>query len=221
MKLIKKIGIVGGALVLIFIVLVFTLSLFSVSDDGNIAGATAPPDEVPSNVDQLLNNMEFGVIAFNAPTHINIDGSSQVQLILSLADTVEQLKQAITEEGEKVGANIRVSDRMEASLSGYMFQITAITPEVQAVSKRQNTEWKWEVHPKAEGRHKLHLTLTALLDIDDRNTALVIKTFDKVIEVQVTTTQKFSLFFKKNWQWLWAAILVPLAGWLWKYKKNN
>lgn len=86
--------------------------------------------------------MEFGAIAFNAPTNINIDESHQIQLILSLAETAEELKQSITEEGEKVGAAIKISDRMEARLSGYMFQITAITPEVQAVSKSQQTEWK-------------------------------------------------------------------------------
>jgi len=49
---------------------------------------------------------------------------------------------------------------MEARLSGYMFQITAITSEEQVVSKDQRTEWKWEIHPKEEGEHRLHLTLT-------------------------------------------------------------
>lgn len=74
---------------------------------------------------------------------------------------MEQLKQSIIEEGEKVEATIKVSDRMEARLSGYMFQITAITPEIQAVSKTQQTEW------------------------------------------------------------IWAAILVPVTGWLWKRKKKQ
>ena len=181
----------------------------------------APDPKPPGNVDRLLNEMEFGAIAFNAPTNINIDGSPQIQLILSLAETVEKLKKAITEEGEKVGATIKVSDRMEARLSGYMFQITAITPETQAVSKYQRTEWKWEIHPKEEGKHKLHLTLTALLEIDGRSTPRAIRTFDKVIEVNVTNTQKIMLFFKNNWQWLWAAILAPITGWLWKRKKKQ
>ena len=175
----------------------------------------------PISVDSLLKKMELGSIAFNAPININIDDSPQIQLILSLDETIEKLKQSITEEGEKVGATIRVSDRMEARLSGYMFQITAITPEIQAVSKLQQTEWKWEIHPKEEGKHKLHLTLTALLEIDGRSTPRVIRTFDKIIEVNVTTTQMISLFFKNNWQWLWAAILVPIAGWLWKRKKKQ
>jgi len=210
--------------VVLLAILVFMSPFFYWSNDmAKIAPVeiTAPDPKPPGNVDRLLNEMEFGAIAFNAPTNINIDDSPQIQLILSLAETVEKLKKTITEEGKKVGATIRVSDRMEARLSGYMFQITAITPETQAVSKYQRTEWKWEIHPKEEGKHKLHLTLTALLEIDGRSTPRAIRTFDKVIEVNVTTTQKIMLFFKNNWQWLWAAILVPIAGWLWKRKKKQ
>ena len=212
-----------GVVVLLTILVFMSPSFYWSNDVAKIAPVeiAAPDPKPPGNVDRLLNEMEFGAIAFNAPTNINIDDSPQIQLILSLAETVEKLKKAITEEGKKVGATIKVSDRMEARLSGYMFQITAITPETQAVSKYQRTEWKWEIHPKEEGKHKLHLTLTALLEIDGRSTPRAIRTFDKVIEVNVTTTQKIMLFFKNNWQWLWAAILVPIAGWLWKRKKKQ
>ncbi len=183
-----------------------------------ITRSAGPRIQKPSlldNVDRLLNEMGFGTIAFNAPNSINIDDSPQIQLILSLAQTVEELKRSITEVGEKVGATIRVSDRMEARLSGYMFQITAITPEIQAVSKYQQTEWKWEIHPKEEGKHKLHLTLTALLDIDGYSTPRAIRTFDRVIEVNVTATQKLRFFFENNWQWLLGSpIVLGLMAWL-------
>ena len=213
------IGIVALFAVLISVSFLFYWSAEMAPKD--MAVPPPPPPEPLGDVDRLLEEMEFGTIAFNAPTNINIDDSPQIQLILSLAETVEKLKQSITEEGEKVGATIRVSDRMEARLSGYMFQIAAITHEIQAVSKRQQTEWKWEIHPKKEGKHKLHLTLTALLEIDGHSTPRAIRTFDKIIEVNVTATQKIGLFFKNNWQWLWAAILVPVAGWLWKRKKKQ
>lgn len=165
--------------------------------------------------------MKFGSITFNAPTNINIEDSSQIHLVLSLADTVEKLKKYIVEEGEKIGSNIKVSDVMDAHLSGSMFRIEKITPERQAVSKRQKTEWKWEIHPTKEGKHKLHLTLTAILKIDGENTSRAIKSFEKVIEINVTTPQKIVLFFKSNWQWLWTVILVPVVGWLWKRRKSN
>ena len=179
----------------------------------------SPRMHVPAHsVDGLLDKMDFGTIAFNVPSNININDSPQIQLLLSHAEAVDELIRSIVKEGEKVGATIRVSDRMEARLTGYMFQITAITPEIQAVSKSKETEWRWEIHPKEEGQHSLHLTLTALLEIDGHSTPRAIRTFDKKIQVTITRTQKLTKFFKDNWQWLWVAILVPVCGWLWKQK---
>ncbi len=109
---------------------------------------------------------------------------------------------------------------MEARLSGYRFHITPVTPETQAVSKNHRTEWQWEIHPKEEGRHRLNLTLTALLDIDGQSTPRTIRTFSKMIEVNVTTSQTVVSFIKNNWQWLWATVLVPIAGWLWEKKEK-
>ncbi len=219
MKLKWKIGI--GVTVL-FATLMF-MSSFIYLNTGAVRKTMVPSSDPksPSNVDRRLDEMEFAAIAFNAPTNINIDDSSQIQLILSLAETVEQLKQSIAEEGEKVGATIKVSDKMEARLSGYMFQITAITSEIQAVTKHQQTEWNWEIHPKEEGQHRLHLTLTGFIEIDGNSTPRAIRTFSNVIEVNVTASQKVGIFLKNNWQWLWAAILVPVAGWLWKRKKKQ
>jgi len=177
-------------------------------------------DAYVAGIDKMLDKMASGSMAFNAPNTINIDDSPEIQLILSLDETVAALKQAITEEGRRLGATVKVSPRMEARLTGNLFQITAITPEIQAVSGNQRTEWKWEVQPKKEGAHELHLTLTALVDVDGYSTPRVIRTFDAVIEVNVTTTQKLGMFFGNNWQWLWAAILLPVGGWLWRRKKK-
>ncbi|MDX1812650.1 MAG: tetratricopeptide repeat protein [Gammaproteobacteria bacterium] len=187
----------------------------------------APPDTSEgekkaregNEVDRIIDKMKSGSIAFNVPTNINIADFPQVQLILDLTESVEKLKQLITEQGEKVGATIKVSRRMQAQLTGSMFQITALTPEIQAISGKEKTEWKWEIHPKKEGEHKLHLTLNALFEIDGQSNTRNFKTFDKVILVNVTTGQKLSSFVSNNWQWLWAAILVPFAGWVLKRKK--
>lgn len=192
---------------------------------------TTTPEETPpptaqvepdpySQVDKLLSEMEFAAIAFNAPKDMNLEDSRQIQLVLSVEESVEKLKKSLTEEGEKTGAIIKVSDRMEARLSGYMFQITAITPEVQAISAGDRTEWVWEVHPKEQGHHRLHLTLTALLEIDGRTTPRAIRTFSEVVDVNVTATQKVEMFIRSNWKWLWATFLVPIVGWIWKRREN-
>ncbi|MCK4792334.1 MAG: hypothetical protein KAV87_51870 [Desulfobacteraceae bacterium] len=172
-----------------------------------------------TDVDRILANLDYGNIAFNAPKNMNLYGTAVIELVLGVKKTIEELKGIVKAEGEKIGANIRISDRMEARLSGRNFSITAVTPETQAVSRTEVTEWKWEINPKKSGRHFLHLTLSVLLELEGSTTPRAIRTFDRIIEVNVTWYQSVSRFTQKNWQWLWAAILVPFVGWLWKRKR--
>jgi hypothetical protein len=102
---------------------------------------------------------------------------------------------------------------MEARLSGLGFKIEAITPERQAVSPRDITEWKWEIDPTESGLQKLHLSLSAIFYDKDREMIRTVRTFDKTIEVEVTLGHRLSDFVSRNWQWLWKAILVPLGAW--------
>lgn len=165
--------------------------------------------------------MSWASIAFNTPQKINLKETSQIQLLLSLQRPMDKLREEIAAAGEREGARIRVSNRMEARLSGPNFRINAITPEEQAVGSIGTVEWKWEINPTATGRHSLHLTLTALFNVDGAASRRAIRTFDKTIDVEVTAGQWASDFFENNWQWLWAAILLPIAGWTWKRWKRN
>ncbi len=194
----------------------------STQSDAQLPVGVGPvSDPSPTEViDMLLERLELANIAFNAPRSMNISDSPKIQLLLSLGETEEELKAAIKAMGDKVGAAIRVNNRMQARLSGYMFQITAITPEEQAVSRSGRTEWSWEIHPKKEGSHDLHLTLSAIFEVNGRETRRVVRTFDRAIEVNVSASQKVTGFLSGNWQWLWAAVLVPIAGWLWKRKRG-
>jgi hypothetical protein len=172
-------------------------------------------------IDMILENLALANIAFNTPGSVNLHETCVVQLVLGVGTPIDSLKQLIEAEGEKEGASIRVSNRMEARLTGTDFSITAITPEVQAVSRAAITEWKWEIKPKSGGRQYLHLTLSALLDVDGVSTPRTIRTFDQLIEVEVTWGQLVASFFSRNWQWLWAAVLVPIVGWLWARRKRR
>ena len=107
-----------------------------------------PPADRFDAIDRTLEHLEFGNVAFNTPKTMIFDDTAVIQLMLALQGIEpDELKRMIEAEGEKEGARIRVSDRMEARLSGNNFAITAITPEQQAVSRRTVTEWKWEVRP--------------------------------------------------------------------------
>lgn len=165
--------------------------------------------------------MDWANIAFNSPQRMNLNETAQIQLLLSLQQPIDELRNAITAAGEREGATVRVSNRMEARLSGPNFQITAITTEEQAIGSIDTVEWKWEIKPTVSGRHNLHLTLTALFTVDGAASRRAVRTFDKTIEVDVTAGQWASDFFGKNWQWLWAAIFLPIAGWVWKLWKGK
>jgi hypothetical protein len=110
---------------------------------------------------------------------------------------------------------------MEARLTGLDFAITAIMPETTAVSRRESTEWRWKVRPLSAGPHSLHLTLSVILDVNGVPTPRVIRTFDRYIKVDVTWGQRLDLFFERNWQWLWATVLVPIVGWLLRNRKQS
>jgi hypothetical protein len=165
-------------------------------------------------VDQALSSMRFGQIAFNTPESIQLGDSFELQLLLSLRDSARQLQKRITAIGRRQGARIRVSDQMEARLTGFGFDIEAITPEQQAVSDRARTEWRWDAKGTQVGTHRMHLTLSALLNLGGERTTWTVRTFDRTLTVRVTWMRRTSRFVTGNWQWLWAAIVLPGAGWL-------
>ena len=133
---------------------------------------------------------------------------------------MEELATAVTAAGAKEGASIRVSNRMEARLTGPGFQITAVSPEEQAITSRGSTQWNWDVKAITAGKQQLHLTLTALFTVEGKDTRRAIQTFDRTIDVQVKWGQRIAGFVVENWKWLWTVIVVPLAPVIWRARKR-
>lgn len=129
--------------------------------------------------------LDYGHITFNAPETMNSIDPSDIHLVFDLKTTVDDLKQRLEKAAEKKGEHIRVSDRMEALLSGSNFNIEAITSEVQDISRSNTTEWRWKVKSSNVGRHSLHLTLSALYDTDEASLPQRIIAFDQIVEVKL------------------------------------
>jgi hypothetical protein len=218
-----------GALAVIAVLLLRTHKAAKVEGDRVVVnldrpsgtGPGSPPPPIPSVIDDILQTLELGNIAFNSPRTLQRGHSSVIHLVLSATESVEKLKDLITEAGEKEGARIRVSDQMEAQLTGTGFRIEAITPQVQGVSHTDVTVWQWEIEPTKLGPQSLHLTLSVLLDVKGRQIPRVIRTFERTIEVYVEWPQKVLDFASTNWQWLWTTILIPIAGWVLRKRKKR
>lgn len=201
--------------------------LASCDGDGASTGppTTFIPTTIPSTavelVDQGLRELDWGSIAFNAAPTMRYAQPQSVELLLSpslsATDLEAQLQQSVGAESEQ----IRISNRMEAQLTGSGFTIEALTPGLQAVTSQQVTRWEWEVTPTGQGRKELHLTLSAYIDLAGSDAPLVVRTYDREIQVDITVAQRVSGFLRNNWQWLWAAIVVPVAGFVWTLKKRR
>ncbi|WP_155122487.1 hypothetical protein [Burkholderia ubonensis] len=165
--------------------------------------------------------MLLGNIAFNSPSPINVEDSAKIELILDLHQPPDGLAKLITAPGKVENDRIKISDRMIAHLSGDDFDITANTPETQAVSASEPTTWNWTVKPKSSGERQLNLDLDAIILLDGSPTPRAIRTFSKTIIVTVRPVQRVTHFVKENWQWLWATFLVPVAGWLWRRRHKK
>lgn len=168
-------------------------------------------------VDRALAELREASIAFHAPTELELDEEATVRLVLSIERSIEELEEEIDELGETHGATIRVSDVMIADLSGLGFAIEEITQPTQVVAGEGITDWRWNVAPTETGSRRLHLTLSALITVNGSERPYTIRTFEAELTVRVSWPERLGGFVEENWQWLWTAILVPLALLAWRY----
>jgi prepilin-type N-terminal cleavage/methylation domain-containing protein len=178
-------------------------------------------ETVPNETDLFLAKLPVGRAAFNSPEVMDLGATKTIRLLLSLNETVEELAKELRSAEKIESGEVRIADRVEARLTGQGFSILAVTPETQAVSLKQPTEWKWDVEAKALGEQQLHLTLSTTVSIDGTQTPRVLRTFDRTINVTVTWTARVQDFIAGNWKWLWITIVAPAGGWWWQHWRKQ
>jgi hypothetical protein len=167
-----------------------------------------------SEIDHVIDRLPTVNAAFNAPSTLRLEESAVIQLRLSGRRSIRRLQEEITALGRREGARIKASDEMEANLAGTGFKIEAITPTAQSVSRAGVTQWKWEVEPTKTGIRRLHLSLSAILHLEGKESLYTVRTFERTLEVRVPLRERLSGFVGRNWQWLWTALLLPVGGWM-------
>lgn len=183
---------------------------------------TAPPPPIstmPSNaadvVSEAVRQLPTAFVAFNVPTTLGRNETATIQLLLSPpSKSIGELKDRLSEAGDRIGDSVRYSSTMEATLLSQDFEITPVDNESRKfVPADAVTEWLWQVTPKRTGTLRLYLNLYAIIDVAGKEGPVKVGTFHRTLTINVTWTQRAGDFVKGNWKWLWTAILVPVGLW--------
>jgi Carboxypeptidase regulatory-like domain len=183
------------------------------------------PAQFGAVIDNILKNLAKAKIAFNEPPRrMELDETRSIDVVLSPTKTAEETAGAVKELGRIVTAEVKISDFMDANLVGSGFDIKAITPTKQFVSKTEDTFWKWDIKAVRPGRQRLNLTMNVIIEAKGKEIQKPLPTFSHDIEVDVSFSNRVKGFVEANWQWLWVTLVVPVSAWLWRrrsaYKKQ-
>ncbi|MEM1296914.1 MAG: hypothetical protein AAGH89_16230 [Verrucomicrobiota bacterium] len=165
-------------------------------------------------VQTATDAFEDANIAFQTPDKMRIGKAQDVELILSLKKTIEELKSELGKEFPTDGAAIQAAPVMEASLTGAGFEISPAGAQRQVLRQASNTNWIWSVIPRESGQQTLRLRLSAMISIQGMAAPLEVKSFEREIPVEVSLVQVASGFLKENLQLVWVVLVLPIAGFL-------
>ncbi|KPA16215.1 conserved hypothetical protein, membrane [Candidatus Magnetomorum sp. HK-1] len=194
----------------------------------NLIGTTL--EKAYSNT-KIIENMDDAVTAYSVPKSMILKETELVNLIIDLKKTEKELVNMLIEKktnGLKVSNfkfesdELKASSKMKATLNGSYFEIEKISEEIQAMTLNDVTEWKWQIKALKEGRQSLHLSITAIFEIDGKEEKKTFRSYDRIIEVIVKNKIKF--FFSNNWYWIALVITTITAiftAWLTVFLTNK
>jgi hypothetical protein len=119
-------------------------------------------------------------------------------------------------------SQIEITPRMKAVLlpqDPEAFTVTEMHDNAeQVVSSVETTAWRWSVTAKKEGTQTLELVIYQLVKYDGKEFWHEVKTYKADIVVEVTLGNKVKAL---DWKWIFATLLIPLAGGLWAWWKSR
>jgi hypothetical protein len=184
--------------------------------------AVVNPTQAPvglKTIDNILTNAMTGHIAYNAPQAMQLDETTDIQLLLSPSASADELKHQIVASGQVSEAEVLITPLMKAELLSddpQAFTIQAIhdNPE-QVVLMDAPTEWRWSVSARKSGDQMLTMILYRQIQYNGQTYWRMVETYKSKIHITVSPEQQLRRF---DWKWLvgilLTAILIPA---LWRF----
>lgn len=158
---------------------------------------------------------------FDGPRQgMQVGDEDLVTLTVSLQEGREALRGRLEatarDEGRAASAgSIRVHEVMRANLVGTRgLEVRSLDGELDRLLTGGTQAWRWSLTAVAAGPQTLNLTLVALIEGEEG--VDVVDSWSRTIEVDVAPGRAVRNFLSANWQWIWSALIVPIAVLLWE-----
>ena len=171
---------------------------------------------VEQTADVISSQLKSATMTFEAPVTANVDDT--VHAVLRIDPKVVAASNTTRSSTKAV---IQVSKILSVTLLAPDFKVLALTPDRQALSETEITEWKWDLSGAPPGKHDIHLSINAIVTVDNDRAERSIKTFESTVTVEITPQQWLLAMLKEHLQWIWSTLLLPAGLWLWKKRKQE
>ena len=146
------------------------------------AGVAAPPPPSKSHAEAFMESLQTVPVAHETPKTAEYKRAFDVTLALDATGDDTAVDALPNRGGNIVTGEAKVSERVEARLSGANFEIVEMSPGIQKLSPLTENVWRWSVMPLSAGDHDLVFEIYAI----DQDSVVPLRTFRDTVTVQVS-----------------------------------
>lgn len=169
-------------------------------------------------LEEEIKQLQVGQIAFNPPEIMKVGKPERVEVRITRESNTDFIS-TMKGRGHPQIEKLQVYEFMRVDLSGDDFTIIPLNEPDQIIASTDFTEWTWTVTPNKRGKKVLHLHVSLRIRLPDTEKTKGHPVIDKAIVVKVNPAYSGKRFMKENWKWLMTAMVIPLAGLIWKSLK--
>ncbi len=162
---------------------------------------------------QELDSMPSGVLMFNAPDIMILGITERIEVRISQKLDCCLLNN-LKGRGFPQTEILKISSLMKVKLTGDSFTIIELNEEEQIISKKEYSEWAWDVMPKKSGIRKLYLHVTLRMILPHGEERKDHPVLEREINVNVNLKFSSKKIIKKYWKWIISSLSLPLIIWI-------
>jgi hypothetical protein len=146
------------------------------------AGVAAPPPPSKSHAEAFMESLQTVPVAHETPKTAEYKRAFDVTLAIDATGDDTAVDALPNRGGNIVTGEAKVSERVEARVSGANFEIVELSPGIQKLSPLTENVWRWSVMPLSAGDHDLVFEIYAI----DQDSVVPLRTFRDTVTVQVS-----------------------------------